>query len=206
MASEPAPPKQAKANGKPQPTAGHVDAISEMFTQFQLAYHNQFHKAFANDEQITMAKQLWLRSLSDLSPEQIRLGTQRIIRESTFLPNLHSIREYCQPPLATLGLPQPHAAYIEACRAASPKTEQDWSHPAVYLAGKASDWYFLASNTEAVARPVFERNYQIFCERVINGEQLAMPEQKAIPEKITKPLNSEEQQQRMAAMRKELGI
>ena len=201
MASE-----AATTDGQPQPTAAHADAISEMFTQFQLAYHNQFHKAFANDEQITMAKQLWLTSLSDLSPQQIREGTRRIIRESTFLPNLHSIREYCQPPLAALGLPEPYAAYVEACRAASPKAEQNWSHPAVYLAGKASDWFFLASNSESVARPVFERNYAILCARVSAGEQLDMPVHKAIPETLNSPLSPEEKQRRMAELRKKLGF
>lgn len=188
------------------PTAAHVDAINAMFTKFQLAYHNQFHKAFANDEQITMAKQLWLNNLADLSADRIVAGTKRAIRESEFLPTPHTIRKFCDPKPQELGLPDAHQAYLEACRAASPKNQQHWSHPAVYLAGKASDWFFLASNAEAKAFPVFKRNYEILCERVLQGEQLDTPVPVAIPETLSQPLSNEERKQRLQAMREQLGI
>ena len=188
------------------PTADHVDAINEMFPQFQLAYHNQFHKAFANDEQITMAKQLWLHNLCDLPCERLKAGTRRAIKESEYLPTLHTIRKFCDPDPQQLGLPDAYAAYLEACRAASPKAAQAWSHPAVYLAGSASDWFFLASNSEAKALPVFKRNYEIICQRVMAGEQLSTPVPKAIPETVNRPLSNEERKQRLHALREELDI
>ena len=177
-----------------------------MFTQFQLAYHNQFHKAFANTEQITMAKQLWLNSLSDLSAEHISTGTRRAIKESEYLPTIRSLRDYCTPRLDDLGLPDPYRAYLEACRAPSPKAKYSWSHPAVYWAGKTSDWFFLASNNESKAFPVFKRNYALLCERVLNEEQLDLPIPKAIPETISTPLSKSERKLRLQAMRKELNI
>jgi hypothetical protein len=188
------------------PTAAHVDAINAMFTQFQLAYHNQFHKAFANDEQITMAKQLWLSSLCDLPVERIAAAIRRAIQESEYLPTLHTIRKFCDLRPETLGLPDAYQAYLQACRAPSPKAEQVWSHPAVYWAGNASDWFFLASNTEAKAFPVFKRNYEILCERVLHGEQLDVPVPKALPETINPPLSNEERKQRMKALRQALNI
>ncbi len=188
------------------PTAGHVDAINEMFTQFQLAYHNQFHKAFANDEQITMAKQLWLNNLCDLPYERISAGTRRAIKESEYLPTLHTIRKFCDPRPEDLGLPDAYNAYLEACRAPSPKTEHPWSHPAVYLAGNASDWFFLGSNSESKAFPVFKRNYAILCERVMAGEQLDLPILKAIPENISQPLSNQERKQRLQVLRQTLDL
>jgi hypothetical protein len=188
------------------PTEDHITVINQMFTEFQLAYHNQFHKAFPDDQKIIMAKQLWVKTLCDLSPKRIMMGTRRAIKESEYLPTINSVRKLCEPKPEELGLPDAYNAYLQACRAASPKIEQNWSHPIVYLAGSASDWFFLSSSIEAKAFPVFKRNYEILCERALNGEQLDMPITKAIPETINQPLSNEERKQRMQTMRQELDI
>lgn len=188
------------------PTNDHVTAINQMFTEFQLAYHNQFHKAFSDDQQIVMAKQLWAKTLSDLPAARIIAGARRAIKESEYLPTIHLVRKFSDLSLEDLGLPDAYDAYVEACRAATPKISQNWSHPAVYLAGNASDWFFLASNSESKALPVFRRNYEIMCRRVVNGEQLNITVPKAIPEKITQTLSNAERKQRLSKMRKELNI
>ncbi|MEE8058351.1 MAG: replication protein P [Pseudomonadales bacterium] len=189
-----------------QPTIAQADAISQMFTQFELAYHNQFHKGFGTTEQVIMAQQLWLDALRDIPAERIMAGTRRAIKESKYLPTLYTIRKFCDQPPEELGLPDVYNAYLEACRAASPKAEQQWSHPAVYWAGKVSDWFFLAGNSEAKALPVFKRNYDIICERVINGERLDIPVPKAISETINQPLTNAERKERMQTLRQELDI
>lgn len=153
-----------------------------------------------------MAKQLWLHSLADLTPARILAGGRRAIRSTEFLPNLSSLRRYCNPQPADLGLPDAHAAYIEACRAPSPKAEQHWSHPAVYHAGRASDWFFLASSPESSAFPVFKRNYELLVQRVLEGEDLDVPIPKALPDEITTPLSAEQRRERLARLREELGI
>ena len=203
------PPSHNDSTTSPQkgaPTARHVDAINQIFTEFQLAFHNQFHRAFANDEQITMAKQLWLNALKDLSPEQIRLGARRAIKESDYLPSIHSLRKLAQPTAQDLGVPDAHTAYLEACRAPSPKASHAWSHPVVYHAGKASDWFFLASEAEAKAFPVFRHNYTLLCERLLHGEQLDLPVVKALPETISRPLSQEERKARLQQLRDELKL
>ena len=188
------------------PTEQHITAINQIFTEFQLAYHNQFHKAFADDQQIIMAKQLWTKTLCDISPERLVAGGRRAIKSSQYLPTLHTLRKFCDPAPEELGLPDVRAAYLEACRAASPKIEQRWSHPAVYLAGVASDWFFLASNTEQKAFPVFKRNYDILCERAMLGEQLDMPIHKALPETISKTLTNQQRKERLKQLREQLDI
>ncbi len=177
-----------------------------MFTEFELAYHNQFHKAFGTSEQIIMAQQLWLNTLCDISPQRLVMGARRAIKDSEYLPTLHSIRKYCDPTPEELGIPDAHAAYVEACRAASPKIEQKWTHPIVYWAGHESDWFFLASNSEAKAFPVYQRNFEILINRLLEGETLELPAHKAIPASISKPLSKEEQRKHMKEMREQLDI
>ena len=167
-----------------------------------MAYHNQFHKAFPGDK-ANVAKQLWLHSLNDLSPEEIIRGGRRSIRESAYLPTLHTIRELSKPDLASLGLPDAHSAYLEACRASSPKAEFNWSHIAVYHAGRAADWYFLSTNTERAAYPVFKEHYQRLCARVLDGEELAPPSIPALPEESSTRLSLDERREKLRELRQE---
>lgn len=183
-----------------------MDAINQLFTELELAYHNQFHRAFPNPEQLGMAKQLWLHSLADLEPNRILAGGRRAMRQSDFLPNLSSLRRFCQPSPEELGLPEVHSAYIEACRAPSPKSAHTWSHPAVYHAGRASGWFFLSSAPEGTAFPVFRRNYELLVERVLAGEDLDPPLPPALPERVTTPLTVEERRRKLAQMRQDLDI
>ncbi len=192
------------ANSQPEPevTEQHIDAINQLFAELELAYHNQFHKAFPGDK-VRVAKQLWLQSLIDLSPEEIVRGGRRSIRESAYLPTLHTIRELSKPDLASLGLPDAHSAYLEACRASSPKAEYNWSHAAVYHAGRAADWYFLAGNPERNAFPVFKEHYLRICQQVLAGEELAAPSVPALPEEISTPLSLEERREKLRELREE---
>lgn len=183
-----------------------MDAINELFTQLELAYHNQFHRAFPGHEQLHMAKQLWLHSLADLPPQRIRAGARRAIRESEFVPNLAAMRRFCEPVPADLGLPDAYSAYLEACRAPSPKDAQNWSHPAVYHAGRASDWFLLARAPEREALPVFRRNYEIMVRRVLDGEELETPVPEGLPSRVARPLSQEERRRRLLQLRSELGI
>ncbi len=191
---------------KSEPTAAHIDAINQVFTELELAYHNQFRKAFPDATQLGMAKQLWLHALCDISPTRLRAGVRRAIQSSDFLPTLHALREYCHPQPHELGLPDAHAAYVEACRAPHPKREAKWSHPIWDRAGVESDWFFLENNSESVAFPVFKRNYELLIERLLDGENLDVPIPKALPEEIPTPLPREENKRRLKQFRDELKI
>lgn len=198
-------PQSANPKGA-EPTAEHLDAINQVFAELKLAYHNQFHRAYPNDSELIMAKQLWLHALADLPPARLRAGVRRAIRGSDYLPSLHALRQFCSPQPSELGLPEVYAAYVEACRAGTPKSAQRWSHPIVYHAGSASDWYVLANSPESQAFPVFKRNYELLLERVLNGEALDVPLPKALPAEIHQPLSREERKLRMKQLREELDI
>ncbi|MCH7816474.1 MAG: hypothetical protein IIC60_07890 [Proteobacteria bacterium] len=182
----------------------HVDAINQVFAEFEFAYHNQFHKAFATSESLVIAKKYWLSSLEHYSPTQITQAAKRIIGSQDYLPSIATIIRACGEGIDLFGLPAARQAYQEACSASSPKIQYSWSHQAVYLAGKAASWYLLANEAEAKAFPVFQYHYALLCKRVIDGEQLAVDLPTPLPEKIGRKLEKEEIKERIAKLKKEL--
>ncbi|WP_111642425.1 replication protein P [Marinimicrobium alkaliphilum] len=191
---------------RPKPTDGHIDAINEAFALFRINYHNQYYKAYSDEQTLAQIKRLWLDSLSQFEPDSIRRGARKVIETSDYLPTLNRMIRACQGDPESYGLPDAHRAYVEACQAPSPKAAYSWSHPAVYHAGVASDWFFLTSSPERAAFPVFERNYRRLCEQVMNGAQLPVPDAPALPEHIDTPLSKAENQKRLDALRRELDL
>jgi hypothetical protein len=189
-----------------KPDQAHIDAITQVFALFRVNYHNQYYAAFNDIELLNQAQRLWLHSLVEFTPETILRGAKKVIKESDYLPTLNRMVRACQGSPEEFGLPDAHKAYVEACQAPSPKAAYAWSHPAVYHAGCASDWYFLASNNEKNAFPIFERHYLKLCARVINGEELPAPNVPALPQTIETPLTREENLKRMDDLRKQLDL
>jgi hypothetical protein len=183
-----------------------VEAINQVFALFRLNYHNQYYAAFPDAEQVKQIKKLWLDSLSDYPVEQILKGAKHAIEHSEYLPTLNRMLECCQQGLADFGLPAAHDAYVEACQAPSPKSAQRWSHPAVYLAGRDSGWFFLANNTERTSWPVFREHYQSYCARVLQGEDLAVPAPEALEQHAGTPLTSEDQLSELQKLRERTGL
>lgn len=192
------------ASRSAEDTAAAIDAINQVFAEFELVYHNQYHKAFPSLEKLQYAKQLWFANLKEFSAAQILHAAHRAIKESEYLPTIAGLLKFCDNEFSLYGLPVPRDAYIEACQATSPKARYSWSHPAVYHAGHASDWFFLANNSEAKALPVFEQHYRMICERVRQGEALALPDIPALPESLPSQLSHEEQLEKIRTIREQL--
>lgn len=195
-----------KEKPKAPPSSEHIDAITQVFALFRINYHNQYYSAFKDIETGNQAQRLWLDSLTQFSPETILRGAKKVIEESDYLPTLNRMMRACQGDPEKFGLIDAHRAYVEACRAPSPKAAYAWSHPAIYHAGCASDWFFLSSNAEKTAFPIFERHYLKLCERVMNGEELPAPNIIALPQTIETPLSKEENLKRMEELRKQLEL
>ena len=160
----------------------------------------------SSGEKLGLAKRLWFSLLSEFTPAQIDAAANRVMRESEYLPTVSRMVKYCTEGEDIYGLPSAREAYIEACTAPSPKNSYHWSHPAVYYAGLAADWFFLANTNEARALPVFERHYQLQCDRVRRGEVFSLPTPTALPESLPTQLSAEEQLQAMQRLRAELKI
>ncbi len=183
-----------------------VDAINQVFTLFRLNYHNQYLKAFGNTSELNEVKRLWLEMLSRFEAPAILAAAKMVIENSEFLPTLHTMIHNCERASSKNFLPDPHSAYLEACRAPSPKAAFAWSHPAVYFAGKACDWLFLQSSAESVAYPLFRRKYEEICADVRNGSKLPPIQQPALPESGSEPLDRQASQRRLEAMRASLEL
>ncbi|MCV6615296.1 MAG: replication protein P [Cellvibrionaceae bacterium] len=182
------------------------ETINQVFSLFRVNYHNQYHSAFGDETLLSQAKRLWLEGLERFDNDTILRGAKRVLETSDYLPTLNKMIRCCEGEPAQHGLPAAYSAYQEACSAPSPKAEANWSHPAVYLAGKQAGWFMLASNAEKTAFPIFKQCYEKYCEQVLAGNKLSMPELKALPEEVGEPLSKSENQKRMAALRKQLDL
>ena len=205
--TSPTPPGQSEAGE--QQRASHearIEAINQIFALFRLNYHNQYYAAYPDAEQLRQIKKLWLEALADYPIEQVLKGAKHAIEHSEYLPTLNRMLESCQQGLADLGLPRPHDAYAEACGARSPRAAQHWSHPAVYLAGRDSGWFFLANNTERASWPVFREHYQAYCTRVLRGEQLAVPAPEKLEHQPGAPLSRDQQLAQLQKLKEQMGI
>ncbi len=203
--TSPIPPGQTEST-RAAPAAELVEAINQVFALFRLNYHNQYYAAYPDAEQLKQIKKLWLESLCDYPVEQILKGARHAIEHSEYLPTLNRMHECCQQGLGDYGLPSAHDAYIEACQAPSPKSAQAWSHPAVYLAGRDSDWFFLANNTERTTWPVFREHYQRYCAAALRGEELEVPAPEALEHQHGEPLPAEEQLAQLKKLRESTGL
>lgn len=183
-----------------------IDAINQVFTLFRLNYHNQYLKAFGNAAELNEVKRLWLEMLGHFDARTLLTAARNIIETSEYLPTLRTMIHHCERASSSPNLPDPHSAYLEACRAPSPKASYAWSHPAVYHAGKRCDWYFLQSNAEAVAYPVFKEIYDEICLSLRNGVELEAPIPIALPEKTATPLDKARGQELLQALRQNLEL
>lgn len=201
---------KAMTTAKSAPTAAagrdHVDTINQLFAEFQLAYHNQFHKAFAAEGSLALAKKYWLSSLADFPPEVIRRAVRHVVQSQQYLPTLAAMIAACEDGASLFGLPTAEAAYREACLAPEPKAEQQWSHPAVYYAAQATGWFALANEIQSAVFPQYEYHYTQLCRRVLRGEALELPTLQALPATIAAPLSVEDNRKRLQALRAKLDL
>jgi len=184
----------------------HKEALGATFELFRISYGNQFNAAYPDLERSTAAMRLWLTHLQDYPPALIKAAAERVVKHENFLPTVAKFREHCDHAFELFGLPDAHSAYMEACRAPAPKAEFSWSHVAVYYAGLASDWFYMANSIESKAFPVFKHNYAILCERVIRGEDIKMPVLKALPHEVSTPLSVKQNQKKLTELRKKLDL
>jgi hypothetical protein len=203
----------ATSSTRSQTEAGHpettpqspelIDAINQVFALFQINYHNQYFSAFGdNTKSENLAKNLWLNKLSQFSAETICGAAEKIIADNDYLPTLHKMLEACRQVGMPKGLLSPRNAYIEACNKPSPKSSQDWSHAAVYLAGRDCGWHMLGNEIERKAFPLFNECYRQYCDRALSGEELAIDPPKELPETAGKKASRAENLKQLKKLQK----
>ena len=181
-----------------------VELINLIFAELEITFHNQFHKAFPDEETLTLAKQLWLAKLEKFDNEIIFKAIDKIIETSMYLPSLSAVlNQIKELKFQQQKIPSPNVAYAEATSLGeiSP-LDFNWSHPFVYHAGTKVGWYRLKTEAEFEIKSDFIDAYEEILEMSeVKNSFLSLPEKK---EEFfeDEPLSSDEQHARLERIKK----
>ena len=181
-----------------------VELINLIFAELEITFHNQFHKAFPDEETLTLAKQLWLAKLEKYQNELIFRAIDKIIETSKYLPSLSAVlNQIKELKLLEQNIPSSSTAYIEASSLGEANPlDFNWSHPFVYHAGAKVGWYRLKTEPEFDIKKEFISAYEKILEESEFKESLLL-----LPEIIEeyseeKPLSSDLQKLRLDKIKK----
>tara|TARA_B100000900_G_C20523452_1_gene693189 strand:- start:742 stop:1341 length:600 start_codon:yes stop_codon:yes gene_type:complete len=181
-----------------------VDLINLIFAELEITFHNQFHKAFPDEETLNLAKQLWLAKLEKYQNEITFRAIDKIIETSRYLPSLSAVlNQIKELKLIELNIPSSNDAYIEASSLGEISPfDFNWSHPFVYHAGAKLGWYRLKTESEFNIKNEFLDIYEGILEESEYKESLhLLPEiQEEMPS--DKALSSEKQKIRLENIKK----
>ena len=181
-----------------------VELINLIFAELEITFHNQFHKAFPDEETLSLAKQLWLAKLEKFENELIFEAIDKIIETSKYLPSLSAVLNLIKElKYKKFEVPSPNEAYLEASSLGEINPlDFSWSHPYVFHAGAKIGWYRLKTDSEFEIKKEFLEVYgEILEESELNESFALLPEKKdnLVPEK---PLDKKNQIERLEAIKK----
>ena len=170
-----------------------IDLINVLFTQLEITYHNQFHKAFPDSDSLKLAKQLWLKKLSLFENEIIFKSIDNIMSNSEYLPSLSSVLQKCKTlTLNANNIPSLEKAFKEASSYCDAPSEHNWSHPIVYHAGLETGWFFLQNESEQSALREFKNKFDFLINEWLEGKEFKSPDVPKL-EKINSKLDKSQQ-------------
>jgi hypothetical protein len=111
-----------------------------------------------------------------LSENDIRAGIEKFksgAADKPWMPNPAEFVEMCKD-IDAAGITGTREAYQEACKFAGFLDEAKWTHPAVYVAGKATGWFDLRNKPEKDTWPIFKLAYKEAVKRATDGEDLSV--------------------------------
>ena len=158
-----------------------VELINLIFAELEITFHNQFHKAFPDEETLSLAKQLWLAKLEKFENELIFEAIDKIIETAKYLPSLSAVLNLIKElKFKKFKVPSPNKAYIEASSLGEINPlDFSWSHPYVYHAGAKIGWYRLKTDSEFEIKKEFLEVYgEILEESELNESFAMLPEKK----------------------------
>ena len=181
-----------------------VELINLIFAELEITFHNQFHKAFPDEETLNLAKQLWLAKLEKYQNEIVFRAIDKIIETSKYLPSLSAVlNQIKELKFLEENIPSPNTAYIEASSLGETNPLNfNWSHPFVYHAGAKVGWYRLKTESEFDIKKEFLEVYEeVLEESEFKESLLLLPE---IKEEFTeeKPLSNDLQKLRLEKIKK----
>ena len=181
-----------------------VELINLIFAELEITFHNQFHKAFPDEETLTLAKQLWLAKLEKYQNEIVFRAIDRIIETSKYLPSLSAVlNQVKELKLIEQNIPSPKAAYIEASSLGETNPLNfNWSHPLVYHAGARVGWYRLKTESEFDIKKEFLEIYEQILDESEHEESLLLLPEIQEEKPLANALSKEKQKIRLENIKK----
>ena len=154
-----------------------------IFARFMVIYGHKFKSCFETQDEIRIAKREWAISLSGYTESELVAAIDHCKENSEWMPTISEFIKVLRDLTGDHGLPSAMHAYEEACMHADHPRKHQWTHPAIYHAGKATEWFRLRTEDQPDVFPDFRYNYEVLCRRVRAGEQLDQPVPIALPDK-----------------------
>ena len=162
-----------------------VELVNLIFTQLEVTYHNQFHKAYPDKNSLNLAKQLWLAQLQKFEEEIIFDSVSNLMTSSEFLPSLSKLVVSCKELKANRsGIPSVAKAHQEVCNSKGNFERFSWSHPIVFYMGTETGWDFLWTHSEKESFKEFQLNYDNLLNEFIDGRTFQNPDFPKLPKKV----------------------
>ncbi|WP_249411602.1 replication protein P [Marinomonas sp. A3A] len=159
--------------------------VNMLFARFKAIYTHKFASAYSTTDEVKLAKREWAIALKGFQEPLLAYAVERTKEEHTWPPTIADFLKLINTAYKAYGLPDPRAAYLEACTCRTDPLQYKWSHNAVFFAGSQAGWYKLKSEEERVTWPLFEQSYLKIVDRVIAGERLVIPKVIMIEDKQT---------------------
>ncbi len=146
-------------------------------------YGHKFKSCFETENEIRLAKREWALSLEGYSEAALVAAVNQCKESLAWMPSISEFLAILRELHGDFGLPSVADAYYEACLKAQEPASHQWTHPAVYWAGREVGWFRLRSEEASQVQPAFHYAYEQLCQRVRKGESIELPVIKGLDDK-----------------------
>ena len=182
-----------------------IELVNLIFTQLEVTYHNQFHKAYPDKNSLNLAKQLWLTQLQRFDEKIVFESVGKLMTTSDFLPTLSKVINYCiESKLKSNGIPNVNYAYKEACHSRNNFEKFSWSHPIIFYIGSKTGWDYLWTQAEKETFKEFKLNYDFLVNEYLDGKEFSKPNFPELPKTLKVKVNKESQLKKIQDLKNKL--
>ena len=182
-----------------------IELVNLIFTQLEVTYHNQFHKAYPDKNSLNLAKQLWLTQLERFDEKNVFESVSKLMTTSDFLPTLSKVINSCiESKLKSNGIPNVNYAYKEACHSRNNFEKFSWSHPIIFYIGSKTGWDYLWTQAEKETFKEFKLNYDFLVNEYLDGKEFSKPNFPELPKTLKVKVNKKSQLKKIQDLKNKL--
>ena len=182
-----------------------IELVNLIFTQLEVTYHNQFHKAYPDKNSLNLAKQLWLTQLQRFDEKIVFESVSKLMTTSDFLPTLSKVINSCiKSKLKSNGIPNVNYAYKEACHSRNNFEKFSWSHPIIFYIGSKTGWDYLWTQAEKETFTEFKLNYDLLVNEYLEGKEFSKPKFPELPKTLRVKVDKKSQLKKIQDLKNKL--